>query len=155
MKTGFRSSRQKRRLMAEINVVPYIDVTLVLLIIFMVTAPIIQQAVTVDLPQTPEVVDKTVPTTQADEPSPFVITVTSDGAYKTSEDPFVVLSTKELGGLVAEVVARAQMNGKQPIYIQGDRAAPYGKVIHLFTVLKVNGVENVSLMTEPEMGGES
>ena len=155
MNTGFRSSRQKRRLMAEINVVPYIDVTLVLLIIFMVTAPIVQQAVTVDLPQTPEVVDNNAPATDAEQPVPFVITVTADGAYKTSEDPFVVLSTKELGGLVAEVIARTQMNNKQPIYIQGDRAAPYGKVIHLFTVLKVNGVENVSLMTEPEAEGES
>jgi len=151
MNSGFRSSRQKRRLMAEINVVPYIDVTLVLLIIFMVTAPIVQQAVTVALPQTPQVVDKKTPTTQSNEPTPFVITVTAEGAYKTSEDPFLVLSSKELEGLVAEVVARTQMNDKQPIYIQGDRSAPYGKVIHLFTVLKVNGVDNVSLMTEPEV----
>jgi len=151
MNTGFRSSRQKRRLMAEINVVPYIDVTLVLLIIFMVTAPIVQQAVTVDLPQTPEVIDTQSTPVDNDQPTPFVITVTAEGAYKTSEDPFVVLSTKEIGGLVAEVVARTQMNDKQPIYIQGDRAAPYGKVIHLFTVLKVNGVDNVSLMTEPEI----
>lgn len=155
MNSGFRSGRQKRRLMAEINVVPYVDVTLVLLIIFMVTAPIVQQAVTVELPQTPEVMDKTVPASDVNIPTPFVITVTSDGAYKTSEDPFVVLTNKELGGLVAEVVARTQMDDKQPIYIQGDRAAPYGKVIHLFTVLKTNGVENVSLMTEPESGDES
>lgn len=155
MNNGFRSGRQKRRLMAEINVVPYVDVTLVLLIIFMVTAPIVQQAVTVELPQTPQMVDKTVPASDMSEATPFVITVTSDGAYKTSEDPFVVLSNKELEGLVAEVVARAQMNAKQPVYIQGDRAAPYGKVIHLFTVLKTNGVENVSLMTEPEAGAES
>ena len=151
MNTGFRSKRQKRRLMAEINVVPYIDVTLVLLIIFMVTAPIVQQAVSVDLPQTPEVVDTLSTPATGNEPTPFVITVTADGTYKTSEDPFVVLSTKELGGLVAEVVARTQMNDNQPIYIQGDRAAPYGKVVHLFTVLKVNGVDNVSLMTEPEI----
>ncbi|MBN2865812.1 MAG: biopolymer transporter ExbD [Thiotrichales bacterium] len=155
MNTGFRSNRQKRRLMAEINVVPYIDVTLVLLIIFMVTAPIVQQAVTVALPQTPEVIDNNPSTVDAEQPVPFVITVTSNGSYKTSEDPFVVLSTKELGSLVAEVVARSQMNAQQPIYIQGDRAAPYGKVIHLFTVLKVNGVDNVSLMTEPEVEGES
>lgn len=152
MNSGFRSSRQKRRLMAEINVVPYIDVTLVLLIIFMVTAPIVQQAVSVDLPQTPQVVEKKTTQTKSQEPTPFVITVTADGAYKTSEQPNVVLSNKELTGLVTEVVARSQINEKQPIYIQGDRAAPYGKVVHLFSVLKVNGVENVSLMTEPEVG---
>ncbi|MEA3406077.1 MAG: ExbD/TolR family protein [Pseudomonadota bacterium] len=152
MNTGFRSNRQKRRLMAEINVVPYIDVTLVLLIIFMVTAPIVQQAVSVELPQTPQVVEKKTTQTQGQEPTPFVITVTADGSYKTSEQPNVVLSNKELTGLVTEVVARSQINAKQPIYIQGDRAAPYGKVVHLFSVLKVNGVDNVSLMTEPEAG---
>ena len=151
MNTGFRSNRQKRRLMAEINVVPYIDVTLVLLIIFMVTAPIVQQAVTVELPQTPEVIERNMQSVSTNEPAPFVITVTQEGAYKTSENPFLVLSTKELSGLVAEVVARTQINAKQPIYIQGDREAPYGKVVHLFTVLKVNGVDNVSLMTEPEL----
>ncbi|MDG6772770.1 ExbD/TolR family protein [Thiomicrorhabdus sp. ZW0627] len=155
MSNGFRSSRQKRRLMAEINVVPYIDVTLVLLIIFMVTAPIVQQAVTVDLPQTPEIVQKTSSKSQAQEPTPFVITVTRDGLYKTSEQPNVVLSNKELADLVTEVVARAQLNANQPFYIQGDRAAPYGKVVHLFTLLKANGVENVSLMTEPELEDKS
>lgn len=150
MNSGFRSQRHKKRLMAEINVVPYIDVTLVLLIIFMVTAPIVQQAVTVQLPQTPEVKQPSKAKSVADEPVPFVITVKEEGAYTTSAQPERVLSNKELADLVAEVVARAQLNAAQPIYIQGDRAAPYGKVVHLFTVLKVNGVENVSLMTEPE-----
>jgi len=150
MNSGFRSQRQKKRLMAEINVVPYIDVTLVLLIIFMVTAPIVQQAVSVELPQTPEIVDKKATASQADEPTPFVITVTKEGRYKTSEQPNLVLSNKDLADLVAEVVARTQLNQAQLIYIQGDRAAPYGKVVHLFTLLKANGVGNVSLMTEPE-----
>jgi len=77
MQSGFRSDRQKKRLMAEINVVPYIDVTLVLLIIFMVTAPIVQQSVTVSLPQTPEVISKTNEVTE--ENKPFVITVTNQG----------------------------------------------------------------------------
>jgi len=154
MKTGFRSHRQKRRLMAEINVVPYIDVTLVLLIIFMVTAPIVQQAVTVALPQTPQVKDDSAMVSDVPDLAPFVITVTAEGAYKTSEDPFLILSNRELNGLVAEVVARTQINKQQSIYIQGDRAAPYGKIIHLFTLLKVNGVDNVSLMTEPEAEGD-
>lgn len=149
MQSGFRSDRQKKRLMAEINVVPYIDVTLVLLIIFMVTAPIVQQSVTVNLPQTPEVTSKTAEVTE--ENKPFVITVTKDGMYKTSEQPETVLSTKDLESLVAEVVARSLLNQDQPIYIQGDRSAPYGKVVHIFVLLKANGVENVSLMTEPEL----
>ena len=153
MQTGFRSHRQKKRLIAEINVVPYVDVTLVLLIIFMVTAPIVQQAVTVSLPQTPQLVEKN--QKQLDEETtPFVITVTKSGRYTTSEQPDSVLSNKDLENLVAEVVARSQLNSTQMIYIQGDKEAPYGKVLHIFVLLKANGVENVSLLTEPE-GGNS
>lgn len=147
MQQGFRTARDKRRLMAEINVVPYIDVTLVLLIIFMVTAPIVQQAVTVELPQAPEVkesADSVKPVT------PFVITITKDGQYKTSESPDVVLTQSEVEGLVAEVVARTQLDERLPVYLQGDREAPYGRVVHLFVVLKNNGVPNVSLITQPE-----
>ena len=149
MQMGFRSNRQKNRLMAEINVVPYIDVTLVLLIIFMVTAPIVQQAVTVDLPQTPEV--KTASSTVSEEDKPFVITVDSQGLFSTSEQPEIILGNQDLEALVVEVVARSQLNEKQAFYIQGDKSAPYGKVVHLFVLLKSNGVENVSLMTEPEL----
>jgi biopolymer transport protein TolR len=149
MQSGMRSARQKRRLMAEINVVPYIDVTLVLLIIFMVTAPIVQQAVTVELPSTPEV-KKQIASTSEDT-KPFVITVTSEGMYSTSEAPNQILSNNELESLVVEVVARSQLNQSQQFYVQGDRQAPYGKVVHLFVLLKANGVNNVSLMTEPEV----
>lgn len=148
MQTGFRSHRQKKRLISEINVVPYVDVTLVLLIIFMVTAPIVQQAVTVSLPQTPEIVDKK--QVSQDDTIPFVITVTKEGMYTTSDQPGRVLSNKDLQVLVASVVARSQLHQTQMIYIQGDKAAPYGKVVHIFVLLKANGVENVSLLTEPE-----
>jgi biopolymer transport protein TolR len=135
--------------MAEINVVPYIDVTLVLLIIFMVTAPIVQQAVTVDLPQTPEISENAAPVSEQNKP--FVITVNGNGMYSTSEQPDTILGNKDLQDLVIEVVARSQLNSEQEFYIQGDRAAPYGKVVHLFVLLKSNGVEKVSLMTEPEL----
>lgn len=147
MQNGFRGRRDKKRLMAEINVVPYIDVTLVLLIIFMVTAPIVQQAVTVELPQAPAVMQTS---SGAVEVTPFVITVTKDGQYKTSEAPDTVLTQSEVELLVAEVVARSQLNKDLPVYLQGDTAAPYGRVVHLFVVLKNNGVENVSLITQPE-----
>lgn len=146
MQSGYRSQRHKQRLMSEINVVPYIDVTLVLLIIFMVTAPIVQQAVSVDLPKTPVVESAS---TQAVENDPFVISITQDGLYKTSKAQDVFISDKELENLVAEVIARSKLNAKQEFYIQGDKHAEYGKVLQLFTILKSNGVENVSLMTEP------
>ncbi|MDY0135822.1 MAG: biopolymer transporter ExbD [Thiomicrospira sp.] len=147
MQSNFRAGRGQRRLMAEINVVPYIDVTLVLLIIFMVTAPIVQQAVTVQLPQTPQV-SETSATQSLDKP--FVITVTEDGLYQTSEAANVTLTQEEIGILVAEVMARVQLNQTLEVYLQGDRQAPYGRVVHLFTLLKANGVDNVKLMTQPE-----
>lgn len=147
MQNSFRSSRQKKPLMAEINVVPYIDVTLVLLIVFMITAPMVQQAITVNLPQAPAIIqsDQITPTE-----TPFVITVTRDGLYKTSANPDIYLSQKDLENLIAETLARALLNPATPIFIQGDRQAAYGKVVNLFVLLKANGVEKVSLLTEPE-----
>lgn len=148
MQSQFRSN-SKKKLMAEINVVPYIDVTLILLIIFMITAPIVQQAVTVDLPDTPSIVKKSQKTIEKPQ-KPFVITVTKEGQFKTSEDSNRVLGEKDIENLVAEVVARSQFNPKQPFYIQGDTETPYGKIMHLFVTLKANGISQVSLMTEPE-----
>ncbi len=144
-RSGFRPTR-KRRLMSEINVVPYIDVTLILLIIFMITAPIVQQAVTVELPQTPAV-NQTNNAKAKTEHKPFVITVTEEGYYKTSENPEKLLSSKQIA---TEVIARSQLNAEQEFYIQGDRMTPYQNVMHLFVLLKANGVEQVSLLTEPE-----
>lgn len=144
---AYRSQRKKNRPLSEINIVPYVDVTLVLLIIFMVTAPIVQQAVVVDLPQAPEIIEEK---SGVAPPLPFVITVTKEGQYITSEDPQKVLTQTELAELVAEVVARTQINEKLPVYLQGDKEAPYGRVVHLFVVLKNNGVPNLSLMTTPE-----
>lgn len=148
MNNGLKLQRKKRRLVAEINVVPYIDVTLVLLIIFMITAPIVQQAVSVNLPHTPKVTKHK--TVTVDSIKPFVITITKEGLYKTSENPDIMLSQKDLKNLVSETMARALFNPKTPIYIQGDRQAAYGKVLKLFVILKANGVNNVSLMTQPE-----
>lgn len=144
MESGFRRNK-KQKLLSEINVVPYIDVTLILLIIFMITAPIVQQAVSVELPQTPAIDDSN--KKSLSKGKPFVITVTKEGYYKTSEAPKTLLSSTEIA---TEVVARAQLNLEQDFYIQGDRQTPYQNVIHIFTVLKANGVANVSLLTEPE-----
>lgn len=150
---GFKSSFRggnKRRLMSDINVVPYIDVTLILLIIFMITAPIVQQAVTVELPQTPTIDQPDNKKSTTDQAKPFVITVTEQGYYKTSENPQKVISAEDIKLVVAEVVARSQLKKDQQFYIQGDRKTPYQNVMHLFVLLKANGVEQVSLLTEPE-----
>ena len=115
----------------------------------MITVPIAQQAVTVNLPSTPEITSQKQQKLE-DETKPFVITVTQEGMYKTSEQPDIILSNKDLESLVAEVMARTQLNPDKMIYIQGDKAAPYGKVVNIFVLLKANGVEQVSLLTAPE-----
>lgn len=143
MESGFRRNK-KQKLLSEINVVPYIDVTLILLIIFMITAPIVQQAVTVELPQTSEVDSNQ--KTSSSKGKPFVITVTKEGYYKIPEEKTLM----SLADIATEVVARAQLNTEQDFYIQADRQTPYQNVIHIFTLLKDNGVANVSLLTEPE-----
>ncbi|WP_245595658.1 biopolymer transporter ExbD [Hydrogenovibrio kuenenii] len=143
MRSSLRNGNRKK-LMSEMNVVPYIDVTLILLIIFMITAPIVQQAVTVNLPQTPKIQNKKKATSQQ---VPFVISVTKEGYYKTSDDPKTLLS---FGDIAAQIVARAQLHPNQQFTIQGDRLTPYQNVMRLFVTLKANGVEKVSLVTQPE-----
>jgi len=145
--SGFRSN-PKAKLLSEINAVPYIDVTLILLIIFMITAPIVQQTVTVDLPQTP-VIDNSLESNVTTKP--FVITVNKDGYYKTSESEGKAVAQEELPSIIVEIVARSKMNAKQVFYIQGDKDTQYKYIMYLFTVLKSNGVENVSLLTKPEL----
>lgn len=138
------SRRTKRRKpMAEINVVPYIDVTLVLLIIFMITAPLIQSGVEVDLPQADA---KQV--NQDDMPVPVIITITQSGEFYidlgNGEDETAV-SASELLLLTAAV--RKNKPGTQ-VYIRGDKRVEYGKVVTVMAALKNAGVPNVGLMTE-------
>ena len=129
--------------MAEINVVPYIDVTLVLLIIFMITAPLIQSGVDVDLPQADA---KQI--NQDDMPTPIIITITQNGKFYidlgNAEDDEPV-SADELLLLTAAV--RKNKPGTQ-VYIRGDKQVEYGKVVTVMAALKKAGVPNVGLMTE-------
>ncbi len=148
MQSSFRTNK-KKQLLSEINVVPYIDVTLILLIIFMITAPIVQQAVTVELPSSPAIDSKK---TSQETLSPFVITVNKKGYYKTSESNGDFVKKEELSGIVAAIVARSQLHPDQDFYIQGDRFTDYENVMYIFTLLKANGVEKVSLVTSPESG---
>jgi len=133
----------RRKPMAEINVVPYIDVTLVLLIIFMITAPLIQSGVDVDLPQADsQQVD------QEDAPSPVIITVDKTGQYfidlgnGSDEEPVSANEVLLLTAAVRKNKPRAQ------VYIRGDKEVAYGKVVTVMAALKKAGVPNVGLMTE-------
>ncbi|SHE22387.1 protein TolR [methanotrophic endosymbiont of Bathymodiolus puteoserpentis (Logatchev)] len=133
----------RRKPMAEINVVPYIDVTLVLLIIFMITAPLIQSGVDVDLPQAnSQQVD------QDNAPTPVIITIDKSGQYfidlgnGSDEQP---VSASEVLLLTAAV---RKNKPKTQVYIRGDKQVAYGKVVTVMAALKNAGVPNVGLMTE-------
>ncbi len=138
------SRRTKRRKpMAEINVVPYIDVTLVLLIIFMMTAPLIQSGVDVDLPQADA---KQI--NQDDMLTPVIITITQNGEFYidlgNGEDDETV-SVSEVLLLTAAV---RKNKPETQVYIRGDKQVEYGKVVTIMAALKKVGVPNVGLMTE-------
>jgi biopolymer transport protein TolR len=128
--------------MGEINVVPYIDVMLVLLIIFMITAPLIQQGVEIDLPQANA---ESLPD-EADDP--LVVTVDKQGQYflDVGENTNKPISTEDMQIKVAAVL-RNKPN--TPVMIRGDKNVPYGDVVHAMTVLKAAGVPSIGLLTDP------
>lgn len=136
----------RRKPMSEINVVPYIDVTLVLLIIFMVTAPMLQTGVDVDLPQAQA---KSVETD--DENLPVVISIDSGGNFFITVDggDAEPISAEEVTGRVSGILSAKP---KTPVYIKGDQAVDYGKVVSIMAALKNAGVTNVGLMTRPDEG---
>ena len=134
-------ARKRRRMMSEINVVPYIDVMLVLLIIFMVTAPMLTQGVKVDLPQADaEPIEQ-------DSREPLVVSVDAAGAYYLSlaRDAQAPLGADELLEQLVEVRERLP---DMPVYVKGDRHVAYGRVVEVMALIRQSGVESVGLMTE-------
>ena len=136
----------RRRPMSEINVVPYIDVMLVLLVIFMVTAPLMMQGVEVDLPNT----DSKPLSNEQDDP--LVITVDGEGRI------FVNTGMPRPGeeGTRATIFSLADQAGKiieaRPdiaVYVRADKAIAYGEVIEVMSVLQRAGAESVGLVTDP------
>lgn len=127
---------KKRRLMGEINVVPYIDVMLVLLVIFMITAPLLTQGVKVDLPQT-----KSVPLNQTDNET-VVVTVNRKGQYFIDDRP---VNATELATRVAAIM---RLRPQTPVYIRGDRNVAYNEVMKAMVLLQNAGVGNVGLITQ-------
>jgi biopolymer transport protein TolR len=127
---------------AEINVVPYIDVMMVLLVIFIATAPVVMQGVTVDLPQAEsEQMSEELKT-------PIVCTADANGRY------FVDLGdshieVRELNELTAIVSDHLMTRPGSPVVVQGDARASYDSVVQLMNALKKAGVESVGLVTQP------
>ena len=136
--------KNHRKPVCEINVVPYIDVMLVLLVIFMITAPLITAGVKVDLPQ----VDAE--PILADAEPPLIASIDASGNYylsvgDTSDEAL------ELHELIELVIAHRQLNPQAQIMINGDRNVVYNKVVQLMNLLQTQaGIESVGLMTEPE-----
>lgn len=134
--------RPKRRLMAEINVVPYIDVMLVLLVIFMITAPLIMQGVEVDLPQAPS---EPLP---ENEDEPLIVSIKADGTFYIdlagdAEEP------RERAEIVSIVERVLNEKPNMQVLVWGDRNVPYGDVVSLMSDLQSAGAPGIGLVTEP------
>jgi len=136
------SNRFKKKRMAEINVVPYIDVMLVLLVIFMVTAPLLAEGVKVELPQT-----TSRPLAKVDQ-EPVIVTVDVKGKYylNIGEAPEQSIDDQTL---VARVAAVLRHRKGADVLIRGDQSVEYGKVIIAMSLLQKAGVNNIGLVTEP------
>jgi|SRR4030095_6994537 biopolymer transport protein TolR len=129
--------RRGHAAMSEINVTPFVDVMLVLLIIFMVTAPLMQQGIDVDLPQT---------TTQAlhlDE-EPLVLSVQRDGRT------FLGKQEVPSAQLAAKLTAVFEARGDKQLYLRADREAPYGVVAKAMAAARNAGATKLGIVTEPE-----
>ena len=133
----------KRRVIAEINVVPYIDVMLVLLIIFMVTAPLLKQGVDVDLPTAPA------NALDVNSPEPIVVSVDKAGLMylNVGNDPDTNL---EADALIEKVRAALTANPLRPVLVRGDANGPYNNVVKTLVLLQQAKVGSVGLVTEPE-----
>jgi biopolymer transport protein TolR len=134
---------QKRKLIGEINVVPYIDVMLVLLIIFMVTAPLLTQGVTVELPKA-----GAEPIDDVPNQPPLVVSVDVDGNLyiNVGDDEDQPANAKEI---VARTAAVLRNRPDTPILVKADRAVAYGNVVGAMVLLQQGGAENVGFVTDP------
>ncbi len=133
---GYMSGRSRYRQMSEINVTPFVDVMLVLLIVFMVTAPLLTVGVEVDLPET------AAPAITDDE-EPLEITVDSGGAIWLQE------TETPLGKLVPRLAAITENNPEVRIFIRGDRSIDYGRVLEVMGLLTNAGFRQLALVSAP------
>jgi biopolymer transport protein TolR len=132
----------KKKLKAEINVVPMIDVMLVLLIVFMIAAPMMTQGIKVELPKAAaDPVD-----TKEDEP--ITVSIKQDGGYyiEFAGDPEKPRPLTEIKSIVSKILAEKP---NTLVFVQADRRVQYGVVVELMAELKVSGAPSVGLITEP------
>jgi len=137
-----RKSRQRRRPMSEINVVPYIDVMLVLLVIFMVTAPLITQGVKVELPQA----DAEVISAETSEPVVITVDQFGDLYLDVGEDKNQPVDSQTL---MVRISAVLKYNPNVPIMVKGDATVDYGRVVEAMVLAQAAGAPSVGLITVP------
>jgi biopolymer transport protein TolR len=127
------------RPLAEINITPFVDVMLVLLIIFMVAAPLMVAGVPVDLPNTSA--------KRLSQPKkPMVVTLAADGALYIREEPI------SRDGLVPRLQALKAAEGDTVVYVRGDKTRSYGDVMEILARVGESGYQRVSLLTQPKTG---
>ena len=134
---------KKHRLMAEINVVPYIDVMLVLLVIFMVTAPLLTQGVEVELPKA-----GAAPIEQVADTTPLVLSVDAAGNLyldvgDNEEEPLGA------GEIIERVGIVLRNQPETPVLVKADRNVPYGNVVGAMVLLQRGGADKVGFVTDP------
>ena len=134
--------RIRRKPMADINMVPYLDVMLVLLVVFMITAPMMAQGIKVALPETSS------EPISVKEDDPLMVTVKKDGSYflNLGKTPEKATSLSVVTDKLSKLI---KIDAKRLVLVQGDKEVPYGKVIELMSALQSSGVVNVGLVTEP------
>jgi biopolymer transport protein TolR len=139
------SNRRGRRLMAEINVVPYIDVMLVLLIIFMVTAPLLTQGIKVDLPKAGA---EPLPEDMMRDHQPLILSVDPSGRFylNIGGDDEAPIDNDTVVQRVSAVLRREPQT---PVLVKADRSVPYGSVVEGMVLLQQSGAEKVGFITDP------
>ena len=134
--------KKQNKVISDLNVVPYIDVMFVLLIIFMITAPMITHGVKVDLPKV-----NNAETVDSDQnKSPLIITIKENGElFMVEENKEIQLSLKEI---VIKLKSHKKINPTRKSFIRGDSKVEYGKVVEIMNILRNNGVEEIGLITQ-------
>ncbi|OCW82019.1 biopolymer transporter ExbD [Pelagibacteraceae bacterium GOM-A3] len=133
---AFNLKRSEREPMSEINVTPFVDVMLVLLIIFMVTAPLLTVGVQVDLPETSA-------DTLPEESEPLTLTINSKG------EVFIQETKIEFDNLIKKILAVSNNRTDTRIYVRGDKTINYGRVLEVMGKLSGSGFTKVALISEP------
>lgn len=126
----------RKRLVSDINVTPLVDVMLVLLIIFMITAPMMTQGVNIELPET------TAKSLRQEE-KPIVISVQKGGEISVNNTSI----TEKV--LIQELQTQHKVNGEQPVYLRADKDVAYGRVVRIMAAIKEVGFDKIGMVTKP------